>query len=132
MVWLANEQMNVVGHHDVADHHKLVALADLLENLQEQIALARAGQPGLAMITATGEKVEIVVAGVALEACGHIFTLFEGRSWGMGRSGSKSCSVRIWESHPCTKRKGGPPARTPSNSIFRRVMWITRVCDGTD
>ena len=43
------EQLLVVRHHDIAHHHKLVALADLLENLQEQIALARAGQPGLAM-----------------------------------------------------------------------------------
>ena len=31
------------------------------------------------MITTTGEKVEIVVAGVALETGGHTLTLFEGR-----------------------------------------------------
>jgi hypothetical protein len=43
-------------------HDRPVALASLLEDLQEQIAPARACQPGPAMITTTGEKVKIVVA----------------------------------------------------------------------
>jgi hypothetical protein len=34
------------------------------------------------MITTTGEKVEIVVAGVALETGGHTLTLFEGEAKG--------------------------------------------------
>jgi hypothetical protein len=55
-------------------HDRPVALASLLEDLQEQIAPARACQPGPAMITTTGEKVKIVVAGVAVEAGGHILT----------------------------------------------------------
>ncbi len=117
MFWFAHKQVNVVGHHDIADYNKLVALAGLLEDLQEQIASARAGQPGLAMITTAGEKVEIVVAGVALEAGGYIFTLFEGEGRGMERSETKSCGVRIWESHPCIKRKGVPPANFPHSEL---------------
>jgi hypothetical protein len=35
----ADQQMNVVGHNDVADHHKAVTLADLLEHYKKKIAM---------------------------------------------------------------------------------------------
>src|SRR5579862_1548675 len=63
------------------------------------------------MITTAGEKMEIVVAGIALEAGRHFFTLVVVRGRGIGGVERKSHNVRIWESHPCTERKGGPPAK---------------------
>jgi hypothetical protein len=30
--------MNVVGHCEVADHHKLIALTDFFEDFEEQVA----------------------------------------------------------------------------------------------
>jgi hypothetical protein len=104
---LAEEQVDVVGHYNVADHNKLAALSGILKDLQKQIAPMRTCQPRLAMVTATGEKVEIIVARVALEAGGHFFNLFEGQPRGMERSKTKSCDVRIRESratHPPSVR----------------------------
>jgi hypothetical protein len=106
---LADEQMDVFGHDDIADDHEVETLANLFEDFEEQVAPARTCQPGLAMITTTGERVEIVVAGVALETGGHLFTVFEGARNRMEGSEKKSCSVRVRESHPCKVRKGGPP-----------------------
>jgi hypothetical protein len=39
-------------------------------------------QPRLTMITTTGEKVEVIVARVALETGGHFLTLFQGQLGG--------------------------------------------------
>jgi hypothetical protein len=63
--------MNVVGHRDVADHHKLIALTDFFEDFEEQVAPFWVCQPRLAMIRTTGEEVEIIMAGLALQAGGH-------------------------------------------------------------
>ncbi len=87
--WLADEQMNVVGHHDVADHNKLVALTDFLEYLQKQIVPFWTREPGLAVITTTGEEVEIIVARVALGAGGHFLNLFEGQLGGIEKIKNK-------------------------------------------
>jgi hypothetical protein len=62
----------VVGHRDVADHNKLVALTDFFEDFEEQVAPLWACQPRLAMIRTTGEEVEIIMAGVALKTGGHV------------------------------------------------------------
>jgi len=69
----------VIRHRDVADYNKAIALPHFFEDLQKQIAPLWACQPRLAMITTTGEEVEIVVARVALEASGHYFNLLEGQ-----------------------------------------------------
>ncbi|MGC1646318.1 MAG: hypothetical protein WA741_10855 [Candidatus Sulfotelmatobacter sp.] len=36
MLGLADEQVNVVGHHHIADHDKEIALPRLFQNLQER------------------------------------------------------------------------------------------------
>jgi hypothetical protein len=68
--------MNVVGHHDVADHNKLIALAGFFEDLQKIVPM-RTCQPRLAVITTIGEKVQIIMARIALEGGGHFFNLFK-------------------------------------------------------
>src|SRR5208282_928323 len=114
--------MNVVGHRHIADHHKLIALPDLLEDLQEQIAPARACQPGLAMITTTGEKMEIVVAGVAPETGGHIPTLFEGRGRGMERSKTKPRGFAFGNPTLAQNARVGHPRASILEGVAR--WWI--------
>jgi len=49
--------MNMIRHYHVPHHHETIALANLFENLQKQIAVASACQPGLAMVANAVEKV---------------------------------------------------------------------------
>jgi hypothetical protein len=39
----AQQKVDVLGHHHVADDHKTVATAHSLQNLQEEIAMLRPG-----------------------------------------------------------------------------------------
>ena len=68
---LTDEQVYVIGHGHVTDHDELVALAHLFQNLQKQVAAARGGEPALTMVTTAGEKVQVIISVVALQACRH-------------------------------------------------------------
>jgi hypothetical protein len=83
--------MDVIGHDRITDHDKLVTLAHFFEDLEEEIAPHRACQPRLGVITTTGEKVEIVVTGISLEAVGHSLTVRSGRH---SREGNKKTKPR--------------------------------------
>jgi len=56
---LADEQVNVIGHDDVAHEHESVAVAHLAQNLHEQILRARRGKQGQSPVTAARNKVEV-------------------------------------------------------------------------
>jgi gamma-glutamyl-gamma-aminobutyrate hydrolase PuuD len=64
---LANEQMNVLRHHYVADHHQVVALAHLLPHVQEQITVRSAAQQGSTLITIGGDEMQVSSAVVTME-----------------------------------------------------------------
>ena len=68
---LADQKMNVFGHHHVADDHPLVTLPNLFQHFHEQIAARGAGQPGLPPVTTKCEEVQIVSAVPALQAPRH-------------------------------------------------------------
>src|SRR6476620_11150388 len=108
---LADQEVNVIGHHHVSDHYEAVPLPDVLQNLQEQIAPPRAAQPWLPMITTACEKMQVPVAVIALEAFGHAFTVRAARPPRARKKKSKSQGVRNWECPPfANNAKDGPPA----------------------
>jgi hypothetical protein len=67
----ADQQMKVFGHDHIADDHKLIAPADLFEDLEKKIAALSAAQQGLATITTTGDEMQVSGAVVAVKAPGH-------------------------------------------------------------
>ncbi len=68
---LADQKMNVFGHHHVADDHPLVTLPNLFQHFHEQVAARGAGQPGLSPVTTKCEEVQIVSSLPALQAPRH-------------------------------------------------------------
>ena len=68
---LADQKMNVFGHHHVADDHPLVTLPNLFQHFHEQVAARGTGQPGLPPVTTKCEEVQIVSAVPALQAPRH-------------------------------------------------------------
>ena len=120
---LADQQMNVIGHDDISDDHEMVALADLLKNLEEQVATAGVSQLGLPMITAAGEEVQMIVSVVTLEACGHVFRVRRNAEPRSRKARVKISWVRNWESPIlCKKRKGwATRPRTPGLNIMDEI-----------
>src|ERR1700736_5991653 len=70
-VGLADEQMNMLRHQHIADHHKTVATAYLLQDFEKHIAAARRAQQRSTLITTGGDVVEISAAVVTMETSGH-------------------------------------------------------------
>jgi len=59
------------GHDDVADDHKLIALADLFQNSKKEIAALRATEKRLALMTTTGDEMKMSGAVITFETPGH-------------------------------------------------------------
>ena len=100
----------------MADAGEPIALPDLLEHAQKQIAPLWACQPGLAMITAASDEMQFVGAVVAPGMVGHQTSLLA--------VAEKSCDIRPCRSHLYKKRKGGPAPRNrgcPILALFARV-----------
>ena len=74
---LADQKMNMFGHHHVADDHPLVTLPNLFQHFHEQVPARCAGQPGLPPVTTECEEVQIVSALPALQAPRHNHRLKE-------------------------------------------------------
>src|SRR6266436_4756248 len=55
---LGEEKMDMLRHDHVTDDYKLVALADMLHNFEEEIARAGCPEKGTAWITTCGNKCE--------------------------------------------------------------------------
>ena len=68
---LADEQMDMFRHQDIADHHKTVATAYLLRDFKRQIAAARRSQQRPTLITTGGDVMEVSAAVVTMETSGH-------------------------------------------------------------
>ena len=67
----ADQEMNVIGHDDIAYDHEIITLADFLEPGQKQIAPLRARQPSLPMITTTRDEMQLLRAVITPGMVGH-------------------------------------------------------------
>ena len=63
--------MDMLRHDHVTDNYKLMALADLLNDLEEEIARAGCAEKGTALIATCGNKVGVSRAVVAVQVCRH-------------------------------------------------------------
>jgi hypothetical protein len=61
----------MIRHDYVPDDYKLMTLADLLHDLQKQIARAGCVEKGTPLIAACGNKVRVSRAVVAVQVCRH-------------------------------------------------------------
>jgi hypothetical protein len=68
---LGEEKMDMLRHDYVTDDYKLMPLADLLHNFEEEIARAGCAEKGTALITTCGNKVGVSSAVVAVQVCRH-------------------------------------------------------------
>ena len=106
----ADQQMNMIWHHYVSHHHEAIALARLLEDPQKQIAPTGSTQPRLPVITTAGEKMQMLVAVVSLQACRHISTLRAGFLLGTNKdSGRIPTGSELGKPTLCKERKGWAP-----------------------
>lgn len=70
-LWLAKEKMGMLRHDHVTDNYKLMALADLLHDLEKEVAGAGCAEKGTALIATCGNKVGVASAVVAVQVCRH-------------------------------------------------------------
>ena len=77
-----NQQVKVLGHDDVADHHKSISLPCTLQNAQEEIAARAGSQLGPPLVAATGYEMEIVSAVPAFQTFRHTLSLVIGQMCG--------------------------------------------------
>ena len=68
---LGEEKMDMLRHDYVTDDDKLMALADLLQHFEKEIARAGRAEKGTALITTCGNKVGVSSAVVAVKVCWH-------------------------------------------------------------
>jgi len=62
--------MKVLGHNDVSVDDKAVLAARFFQDLQEKIPSCGRAEYGLAMVAATGNKMQIFSAIIAMETFG--------------------------------------------------------------
>ena len=67
----AEEKMDMLRHDYITDNDKLMALADLLHNLEEEIAGVGCAEEGTALIATCGNKVGVPRAVVAVQIGRH-------------------------------------------------------------
>jgi hypothetical protein len=104
--------MNMIRHHHVSHHYEAIALPHFLQDPHKHIAFPCAAKPWLTVITTAREKMQMIVAVIALQALGHAFTV---RVRGVLRDEkrkSEALGIQNWECPPFAKNaKDGPPAR---------------------
>jgi hypothetical protein len=66
-----DESGNAFEITHVTDDYKLMTLADLFHNFEEEIAGAGSSEKGTALITTGGNKVRVSSAVVAMQVCRH-------------------------------------------------------------
>jgi hypothetical protein len=125
-----DQEMNVIGHDDVAHGHKSIARADFLEHGEEEVTPLRAGQPGLPMITTASDEMQLFGAVVASGMVGHQASLLV--------VAKQSCDIPTSTVPTFTKnvKVGQPPLplseldRTVANPIVRSLATIFMLrCD---
>jgi hypothetical protein len=67
----ADQEVEMLGHDDVADHHKSISLPCTLQNAQEEIAALGGSQLGPPPVTATGYEMQMVPTIPTLETFRH-------------------------------------------------------------
>src|SRR5579863_57332 len=64
---LADQQMHMLGHDHISNHDKTIALADLFQYLEEQVAMLAAAQQGSSLIATGSDEVQVSGAVIAME-----------------------------------------------------------------
>ncbi len=77
-----DQEVKVLGHDDVANHHKSIFLSCPLQNAQEEIAARAGSQLGPPLVAATGYEMEIVSAVPAFQTFRHTLSLVIGQMYG--------------------------------------------------
>jgi len=83
----------MLRHHDISDHHKLVALARLFQNRKKPVSDPCRTKQRQSPVTRASDKVQVMSAVSAMQAAGH----------------DKSHGNRQHRTRPCKKRKSGAP-----------------------
>ena len=68
---LAEQQVDVLRHHDIADNYKTVTTTDFFKHLQEQIPVPGTPQQRLPLIATGRNEVHVAGAVTAVESSGH-------------------------------------------------------------
>ena len=63
--------MYMLGHNHIADNHKPIAAADLLQNFEKQIPILFLSQQCTALIAACGNEMQISSAVITMQPSGH-------------------------------------------------------------
>jgi hypothetical protein len=71
---LADQNVDVLGHHDVADDRELIAVPHFVEDDKENVAGVRASKKPKSALTTEGNEVEVPEAVAAFEVFGHVET----------------------------------------------------------
>jgi len=77
-----DQEVKVLGHDDVADHHKSISLPCPLQNTQEEIAPRAGSHLGPPLVAATGYEMEIVPAVPAFQTFHHTLSVVIGQMCG--------------------------------------------------
>ena len=76
---LGDQEVKVLGHDDVADHHKSIFLPCTLQNAQEEIAARAGSQLRPPLVAATGYEMKIVPTVPAFQTFRHTLSLVIGQ-----------------------------------------------------
>jgi hypothetical protein len=72
---LADEEVDVFGHHHVADDDKTVSLPRPFQDIEKQIAALGCTQHGQPMVATTGNKMQVFCAVISFKLSGHEYRL---------------------------------------------------------
>ena len=81
-LWFRREEVDVLGHEDVAEDREVVAEAEGFDHVLDDLFGFWGGEVGEAVVTAEGDEVEVAFVLETLEADGHVVIV-----WEMGGSG---------------------------------------------
>jgi hypothetical protein len=76
---LGEEKMDMLRHDYVTGNYKLMALADLSHNFEEEIARAGCAEKGTALIATCSNKVRVSSAIIAAQVGWHRKTVYQER-----------------------------------------------------
>jgi len=64
---LAEQQVDVLGHDDIAHHNEMIAVAHVLQHFNEQVASGGESEQRAALVTTGGDVVQVTLAVEAIE-----------------------------------------------------------------
>ncbi len=68
---LCDQQMEVFGHHHVSVDNEAVSKSRLLQNSQKEVTPIGGVKAGLAIVTTTGDEMQVICAVKAVQPRGH-------------------------------------------------------------